>query len=454
MDRSNSGARRHWAGAVFLIALAVRLVYLAVIYRGAESLFTPDSGIYLALSQLATPGLGHGPWMPDPGRMPIYPLFLGLHQLLLGTDKPIFAVLTQLLIDSAACVLIGRLAEQFDQRLGLVAGVLAAVNPTQIVLAAFVLTDSLFLFFVCLMLLGCAYWLDAPRWRYALLIGIASALALLTRAVIWPWLVVLPCVLVALRTWKHGMTGLRVSQAACIGAIAAIAAAPIMINNARTYGVWQISSQNGEQALLWIAPLVREAKDGTSWETNVAALERRLAERYPDFARLDPFALSAARMSLAREELSELGFAAIAKAWAIGAAINLFSPAVILSPPLAQLPRTGFYATPGASKFEKIWNFLWHSDNPLYGRFVIAGTAGATAIIALAVLGTAASLRKREEWPLLLLLALWVVFILVISGPVASAKYRLPFEPVLMVLNSAALVALADTWRRRSPYAS
>jgi hypothetical protein len=49
------------------------------------------------------------------------------------------------------------------------------------------------------------------------------------------------------------------------------------------------------------------------------------------------------------------------KAWVIDATINLASPAIIISPPIAQLPRTGFYATTGGSVFGKIGNFLFHS---------------------------------------------------------------------------------------------
>jgi hypothetical protein len=38
----------------------------------------------------------------------------------------------------------------------------------------------------------------------------------------------------------------------------------------------------------------------------------------------------------------------------------------------------------------------------------------------------------------------WIAYILLVSGPVASPKYRLPIEPVLMVLLAAGYCALRD----------
>jgi hypothetical protein len=40
----------------------------------------------------------------------------------------------------------------------------------------------------------------------------------------------------------------------------------------------------------------------------------------------------------------------------------------------------------------------------------------------------------------------WCAFVLAVNGPVASPKYRLPMEPVLMVLAGAGLYAIRH-WR-------
>jgi hypothetical protein len=64
----------------------------------------------------------------------------------------------------------------------------------------------------------------------------------------------------------------------------------------------------------------------------------------------------------------------------------------------------------------------------------------------LQLIGIVAILRRRENlWPAALL-AGWVGYILLINVPIASPKYRLPIEPVLMIACGAGLLAL----RRKS----
>ncbi len=143
-----------------------------------------------------------------------------------------------------------------------------------------------------------------------------------------------------------------------------------------------------------------------------------------------------------REELARLGIAAIAKAWVIGAAINIAAPAIIISPPIARLPRTGFYATTGQTVFDKIRNYLFHSDNAIYAWALLIGVAGVALVRLLQLCGLFALIRERDAWPITILFVLWIGFILAANGPIASPKYRLPIEPVLCVLTGAGFAFL------------
>jgi hypothetical protein len=49
----------------------------------------------------------------------------------------------------------------------------------------------------------------------------------------------------------------------------------------------------------------------------------------------------------------------------------------------------------------------------------------------------------------LLLLSGWVAFILLVNGPIASPKYRLPLEPVFSVMSAAGYATIRDWYRRR-----
>ena len=54
--------------------------------------------------------------------------------------------------------------------------------------------------------------------------------------------------------------------------------------------------------------------------------------------------------------------------------------------------------------------------------------------------------RTSREVPILLaLMSLWMLYILIVNGPIASPKYRLPIEPFNVILGAFA-VLWAKAW--------
>ncbi|MGH7003270.1 MAG: hypothetical protein ACREIP_04920, partial [Alphaproteobacteria bacterium] len=231
-------------------------------------------------------------------------------------------------------------------------------------------------------------------------------------------------------------------QLAVAGLLAAAAVAPVLARNVAIHGAWSLTPQSGNHMANWILPLVKEGADGTPRETTNAANDARLRERFGPMPTANPFADSARYRTFAQEELSKLGFGAIARAWLFGAAVNLSAPAVVHIPPVSNLPRTGFYDTPGAGLPEKLWNFLFGPGNRLYAWLIGAGLLGVAVFRLVQIIGLIALLRRRANLPGLMLLVGWCLYILLLNGPIASPKYRLPLEPVLAVLSGAGAAAL------------
>ena len=423
---------------VFGTAVLVRAAYLLAIYSGEGSLVHVDSQMWLDF------GAEPSRWLGNHERMPLYPLYLGLFNAVFGRD-PLPPVIGQIFVDAATCVLIARMAGTLDRRLTLVAGLLAALNPTQIVMSCVLLGDTLFIFFVAGTLAAGLRWLRASDPRDALAMGLWGGLALANRSLVWPMLALAPVgmlVVAWLRRlgWRRILLGVTAFAAA-----AACFAGPIVLRNRIDHGVWALSSQFGAHSANWIVPLVQQTKDGTPFDDSQAAARRFVREKDPDFDLRDPFVQAREWSAYTRDQLAELGIAAIAQAWIAGAAINFFSPAVLMSPPLMALPRTGYYATPGTGNIEKMTNFLFRNDNVAYARWLAFGAAIEVPLKLLALLGLAAGLIERDTRLATLFLVTWIAYILVASGPVASAKYRLPIEPACVIA-----VAMAVTWRRRT----
>ena len=408
---------------IFLVALAVRWTYAILMFAllGDASLQTVDSTTYVAnahdfAAQIASGSLSGLQWLgPTGNTMPLFQWLTGLCALAFGAAMPLGYVLLQGIFDTCTCLLVYGIARAMDDAYAAPAGIAAAFNPTQIVMSGLVLTDPPFLLFTALFLYASVRWLRTPAWYWAVLTGLALGAATLTRVLAAPFAAVLLLFLLVVCLVRKQLS-----------------------RNVSQYGAWSLTPQSGKHLALWVAPLVREAVDGTPWARGYDEMQHRVDERYPTPA-ADPFEQSRRYESVAREELSALGIRAMVKAWLTGAAINLGSPAIILSPPVSELPRTGFYGTHGSSPLDKVQNFLFHSDNATYAWILLAGIAGVMAARLVQLVGIAVVWRHGGLLPVLCLFGLWIAYVIAIDGPVASPKYRLPVEPPLMVLAGAGL---------------
>lgn len=425
---------------IFGFALTVRAAVAGIVYawHGESGFLINDSAEYLGL---ARSGQAQDQFMPT------YLVFLWVHLKLFGPSV-VWPILSQLIIDSATCVVIACLASAIDRGLGRTAGIFAAINPVQIVIATLILTETLFVFASALVLWAVVRWLRAPSWISAGTIGVAVGFGISIRAMMAPWALALPVVLLIVALAARRLDRHVVGHAVFAALLAFALQSPVLLANHDRYGGWGLTAQGGAYALGWLVPLVMEAKDGTPHSEGARLMNQRFAD-VVDPANYDsPFDRSRAMTRAAGEMLRELGPAAVAKAWIYGAAINLLSPAIILTTPVRDLPRTGFYAAPGDSKLEKIVTFLFRNDNPTYGWVLLISALGTIACRAIQLPGAWRWLRagftgNRFLLATGLLCAAWIGFVLVINGPVASAKYRAPLEPALVIL-------FAMGWSRQS----
>lgn len=449
--------------AVLTLALAVRWTYAGILYAwlGDNGLLSGDAFGYLSNGQkmaaAALAGNLHGwDWLGfDLARMPLYPWFVMGNAILFGSVAAITTVLLQGLIDTGTCFFASQIAGSIDRRLAISTAVCAALNPTMVVLSGLVLTDTVFVFFVAMALYGAVRWMREPSWVAAVLMGVGLGLAAMDRVLIVLFVPLILIVLVATRAALAAMKMVNVRQLAIAVIIFCLGIAPVLMRNVTQYGAWALTPQGGSHLAFWLVPLVREAKDGTPWAKGSAESQARITARFGEQSQ-NVFVNARNYTQVGREELAELGIGAIAKAWAIGVAINLASPALIISPPIANLPRTGFYETEGKTTFSKIYKFLFQSSNGPYVWVLLVGIAGVVVFRLVQVVGLFALLREPATWPTLILLLLWIGFILAANGPIASPKYRLPIEPALCVLTGAGVQWLRSrrTVLNASPHSS
>lgn len=446
---------KRWTWIVFILAVTVRLAYLGLAYDGPDSLRQPDSPAFeLPAQQLADHGVIALP--PDAGaapkpfveRVPGYILFLAAMRLVAG-PSPLAPVLVQILIDAATCVAIARLAGTLRPQLARPAGVAAALAPNLIINATQVLSDSLFLLPFTLFLTASLRAAERNCLRQAALAGLWLGASTMVRPTPWILIAVMPLLLALLgRGWRR-----RAAMAGALLAVAVAVVTPWLARNAMVAGHWQMSSQTGVHALYWVVPLTREYGAGIPPEQTKALMNERLAARLAargrDSLPDNPFESSATMSALAKEAMLESGVGVMARAWATGAAINLLSPALVAAPPVQHMTRPSFYETPGGTAVAKLTNYLKDAAGTPFFWVMAAGLAG-TALARLFQLGgTVAALRGAWPWRSVAVLAVVAAYMIAVTGPITGVKYRLPLEPILIVLLADGLVRLAGRLRRQ-----
>jgi 4-amino-4-deoxy-L-arabinose transferase-like glycosyltransferase len=269
--------------------------------------------------------------------------------------------------------------------------------------------------------------------------GVAAGLALGTRpgvALLLPAM----AVLILVRTIRTDFRRAVIS-AVLFCVLAALPVAPIMVRNYVYFDKFALTSQSGPHLAIWIAPMLRQRQDGTPYETSVNKMNAAFddaVKRAPDAFR-DPFQQSSLYTSLARAELASISPLTFIKAWTEGAATNLFAPAALGDPRVRSMEKPSFFATPGQSMLERAVHYF-KSSSIAFAIVMITGAAGSFLSIALAAIGFALLCRERAGWAALA--AMPVIYFLVLTGPVVSAKYRIPMEPNLIVLAGIGLAAI------------
>lgn len=434
------GAADHPLAAVFLLALCVRLANLALL-TGRHSFFAEqDAFAYWALgAALAKPESFWPTLSAMTDRMPLYPLLLAGMQQIFG-DAPRAVALLQALVDAASCALIAALGALISPHVGLIAGILAALSVTLVVFSTQILTDSLFLFFFTAMLLAGARFLLHPAIKLAICAGLAGGLALATRPAVGLLLAAaVPVVFLVSLVLRRGVIR-ALTAAMAFGIAAAAPIAPLLVRNAIQFDSYGVTSQTGDYWAFWIVPLVSERAAGIPYQTTFKRMQTQY--RQASSGEPNPFRRSAIASRLARDELARLPATAFAEAWLEGMVVNLAAPALLSDPRVRALPKPSFYATPGGSLWQKTRTYLF--DHPeRYQLLLVVGLLATLPFLALEAIGFV-MLARTLPWAAVFAAGVLAYFLL-LNGPIAAPKYRLPMEPVLIVLAAIALARWTET---------
>lgn len=429
---------------IFSLAIIIRLLNIAVLPADQETLLQEDASLYWTGSAAL---LEHGSFsydsasglQPQTERVPGYFILLAGVQALFG-DSLTAALIIQSVIDAITCVLIAGIAAALSTNLALPAGSLAALWPNLIIHSGTLLSDTLFLMLFTAMLFAASRFIlrGSPKW--AAIAGLALGLSLMTRTVVQllPFLMAPAAFAIPLRH-RHGI-GAAILATILFLSGALLPLTPLLYRNFEQFGVITLSSQAGSHIAGWVAPLVRRAADGTPREIGAAALREealgQAAAAGINLDRMKPFEQSQMLSRIGLDAIADYPFSAIVKAWASGAAINLGAPAVAVDTRIRALPHPSFDTTEGDGLFSQTVNFLSLSSSTY---LAVMGGGILLSVFFLGLQGYGIIVLSKETPWAAFFAFLCIGYFLAVNGPVGSPKYRLPFEPVLIILSCLAL---------------
>ncbi|MEC8135949.1 MAG: hypothetical protein VX107_07315, partial [Pseudomonadota bacterium] len=117
----------------------------------------------------------------------------------------------------------------------------------------------------------------------------------------------------------------------------------------------------------------------------------------------------------------------------------LAAPAILIDPRVRSLSPQSFYDLTAEDIFGKIKQYL-SGNGVLYSFIFAAGALGSFAELIAAILGFFRLSREHKAAAVVAFLIL--LYFLAINGPVATPKYRLPLEPVLILLTALGTLPL------------
>lgn len=292
-DRS---LRRWTPWALLWLTLLVRVAWLSV--SPTDPLEPVDAQGYhrLALNLLAGRGFSldwNPPFCPTAIRTPLYPLFLAESYRLLGTE-PSHAVLFNLLLEVLAAAGVTRLGRAVGgRRVGMLAGLLYALNGTTQRFTGYLLTEPLLLPLLAAALWATVTWLRRPRPGSAALAGLFWGLAVLTKPNeqflalgVAGLLAVAACKRSPAENQGRAMVRGLSSVVAC-GAALLLVLAPWGVRNRRILGRWQLSAAFEENTARVTAVTTLATAQGIAaepwtetWEALYFELVQTAAQRY------------------------------------------------------------------------------------------------------------------------------------------------------------------------------
>ena len=369
------------------------------------------------------------PFTPDTRRTPAYPALLILGMSISSTQWIAIVTLIQILINLATILILYRLALKFvDEKQAFWAACLLGFSLGHICYSVLIMSDILFGFTILLTIYGLYEYRDKPSWKMAVMIGLFLGLSTLTRPVSAPLhLILLPFIVLAVpRQWKAGLVHALLMLIVSVSVLT-----PWLLRNEQILGYKTVSTVPMRNMYVYNASMVTAYKEG---RPPIEVQEEYSEEVVREVAKMqDPS--QGALFELYDKKGKELIF----DNFGLYTLLHLKSSMVSFFPNVNDLLELtgvvqGSRGTLSVVQEEGIMaGIQYYFGGDYWLKFLILPFVILLALTYLLALFGIWSLLKKGRWSFLLLGGL-VFYFLVVSGPVAVPRFRIPVQPLICML--------------------
>ncbi|MDA9655127.1 hypothetical protein N9T15_01590, partial [Pelagibacteraceae bacterium] len=200
---------------------------------------------------------------------------------------------------------------------------------------------------------------------------------------------------------------------------------------------YSLTSQTGSHLVHWIAPLILSESEGLNRSD---ALKIIKDEKNKFLFTDDPYKNDAKLRNIGIKILADVGLGKVVYYWGKGILINLSAPSILLDKKLRNLPHPSYYEVSNPIK----WILIMASEKKYYNYLLIILFASITSVFSILSFIIGPILLYKENKYISYLCLFYVLYFMILTGPVLSPKYTFPILPCIFLYQAFTLVKIKD----------
>ena len=210
-----------------------------------------------------------------------------------------------------------------------------------------------------------------------------------------------------------------------------------LLNNITIHNSYSLTSQTGTHLAYWVAPVILSESQGLNRSDALKIITNKRNEyTFTD----DPYKNDAILRRIGITVLAEASQGSVIYAWGKGILINLSAPSILLDKKLRSLAHPSYYEVSNPIK----WMETLVSEKKYYNYLLIISLAAITSIFSILSFIIGPVLLYKENKHVSYLCLLYVLYFMIITGPVLSPKYIFPILPCVFLYQAFTLVKIKN----------